>query len=74
MELLLGRDDIDVNSRSNSGRTPLSWAAERGREAVVRLLLDRGDVDVNSKDTGYRPDATVVGSGDRAGGSGAAAA
>ena len=37
-----GRDDVDVNSK---GRTPLSWAAERGYEAVVKLLIERDDVD-----------------------------
>jgi len=31
---------------------PLSWAAERGHEAVVKLLLKTGKVDVNLKDKG----------------------
>jgi ankyrin repeat protein len=31
------------------GRTPLSWAAKNGLEAVDKLLLDTGTVDVDSK-------------------------
>ncbi|KAI8663498.1 NACHT-sigma domain-containing protein [Fusarium keratoplasticum] len=33
---------INIDARDSDGRTPLSWAAEGGHEAVVRLLLDRG--------------------------------
>jgi ankyrin repeat protein len=35
------------------GRTPLSWAAERGHETVVKLLLDK-DADIESTDYGGR--------------------
>jgi hypothetical protein len=28
----------------------MSWAAKRGREAVVKLLLETGKVEVDSKD------------------------
>jgi ankyrin repeat protein len=34
-------------------QTPLSWAAEKGHEAVVKLLLDK-NADVESKDTNGR--------------------
>jgi len=37
VRLLLDKGD-DVDSKSKSGRTPLSWAAGGGHEAVVSLL------------------------------------
>ena len=49
LELLLGRDDVDVNHKNSRGDTPLSLAAEEGHEVVVKLLLNRDDVDVNHK-------------------------
>ncbi|KAF4954612.1 hypothetical protein FSARC_12052 [Fusarium sarcochroum] len=32
----------DIDGVDLSGRTPLSWAAERGHEAIINLLLDWG--------------------------------
>lgn len=51
--LLLATDGADLNSKDTQcGRTPLSWAAENGHEAVVKLLvlLATDGVDPNSKD------------------------
>jgi ankyrin repeat protein len=39
VRLLLEDYKFDINANSRTG-TALHWAAERGREAVVRLLLD----------------------------------
>ncbi len=51
VKLLLGRDDVEVDSRdAYSGRTPLSYAAAKGYEAVVRLLVERDDAEADSKD------------------------
>jgi ankyrin repeat protein len=47
--LLVGRFDA-LNSRDGYSRTPLSYAAEAGHEAVVKLLLVRSGVDVNARD------------------------
>jgi ankyrin repeat protein len=41
-----------VEYKSNNSRTPLWWAAEKGREAVVKLLLEKG-ADVESEDRYY---------------------
>jgi hypothetical protein len=42
--------DVAADSKDEDGRTPLSWAAERGHEAVVKLLVERDDVAADSKD------------------------
>jgi ankyrin repeat protein len=52
--LLLSHKDINADARDNTGRSPLSWAAENGDEELVTLLLEREDVEVQSKDNGGR--------------------
>jgi ankyrin repeat protein len=47
VKVLLARDDVDPESKDNYGRTPLSWAAGNGHEAVVKLLLDQG-IEINA--------------------------
>ena len=50
VQLLVERDDVNVNSEDKTGRTPLSWAAENGHDAVVRLLVERDDVEADLND------------------------
>jgi ankyrin repeat protein len=46
----------DLNSKSSNGQTPLSWAASRGQEAVVKLLVEKGaELETKSKDYGQTP-------------------
>ncbi|KAK4095781.1 hypothetical protein N658DRAFT_511772 [Parathielavia hyrcaniae] len=41
-KLLLGTGKVDVDAKDKAGRTPVSWAAENGYKAVVKLLLGTG--------------------------------
>jgi hypothetical protein len=42
--------DVDIAARDIHGRTPLSYAADKGHEAVVKLLLEMGKADVDCRD------------------------
>ncbi|KAN0074233.1 Ankyrin repeat-containing domain protein [Elaphomyces granulatus] len=46
-ELLLEREDIDINLPDNSGWTPLFFACSPYDLPMTKLLLDRPDIDVN---------------------------
>lgn len=39
-----------IDARDSFGQTPLSWAAQRGHEAVARLLVEQDNVMADSKD------------------------
>ena len=41
MNLLLEKG-AELDSKHDNDRTPLSWAADSGHEAVVNLLLEKG--------------------------------
>lgn len=47
-------EKFDPNSRDSYNRTPLSWAAKNGHEAVVRLLISTGKVEIDSRDKNNR--------------------
>jgi ankyrin repeat protein len=42
LAFLCASGKFNIESTSNDGRTPLSWAAENLHDAVVRLLLEQG--------------------------------
>ena len=47
VQLLIERNNVEINAKDNGENTALIWAAYHGREAVVRLLID---VEINAKD------------------------
>lgn len=48
LSLLLRVDDTEVDSKDDDARTPLSWAAAEGHEAVVQLLIPRKRSDIST--------------------------
>jgi ankyrin repeat protein len=49
VEQLLESGTADVDSKGENGRTPLSYTAENGHEAVVKLLLSTDQVEADSE-------------------------
>jgi ankyrin repeat protein len=54
VELLIETRKVDLDATDNNGRSPLSWAAESGGQAVMELLIETGKVDVDLKDNSGR--------------------
>ncbi|PVH67388.1 ankyrin [Cadophora sp. DSE1049] len=50
VQLLLGTEKVDADSKDTHGQTPLSYAADNGQEVVVELLVATEKVAVDSKD------------------------
>ncbi|KAF6782272.1 hypothetical protein CSOJ01_16013 [Colletotrichum sojae] len=42
VKLLTERRDVDVNSKSVSGRSPVFWPASHGYEPIVATLMEAG--------------------------------
>ena len=67
LQLKSGSSVIDIDSKDSYGRTPLSYAAERGHEQIAQLLLATDQVDVNSKNVyGRTPLSYAVEEGHKA--------
>lgn len=55
---------LNIDAEDDWGRTPLSYAAERGHEAIVKLLLATRQVNVDAKDSkGHTPLSYAAGNG-----------
>jgi len=50
VQILVARNDIDVNVLDKTGKGPLSLAARNGHKEVVELLLGHADININSTD------------------------
>ena len=49
VQLLFAQGDVEVDSKDQSGRSSLSYAADGGNSKIVQLLLAREDVEADSK-------------------------
>ena len=50
VDLLLSKNGIQVNLATNTGGTPLHWAANNGHDEVVKSLLRKDGIQVNLQD------------------------
>jgi len=53
-EILLGREEVSADKPDNEGRIPLSYAAEKGYEGMVKMLLGRQEVSAEKPDSSGR--------------------
>ena len=54
VDILLERDRMNHDSADESGRGPLSWAAENGHDNIVGVLLQQNDTSPNTADESGR--------------------
>ena len=57
VKILVTRDNVEVNTKDDHGRSPLSYAAEHVNQAVVKILVAQDDVEV---DTRYEAGCTLL--------------
>lgn len=50
MEQLLQRDDVNPNSKTRAGKTPLMYAVESRQVDAVRMLMETGKMDLELQD------------------------
>ena len=53
-KLLLGTGKVEADSKDDPSRMLMSYAADKGHEAVFKLLLEMGKVEVDSKNNSDR--------------------
>ena len=63
IKVLLGREEVTHDKPDNGGRTPLSYAADRGFEEAVEMLLGREEVNPNKPDNRGRTPLMLAASG-----------
>lgn len=63
LSVLLRHNDIDVNMAGVQGKTPFSYAVNRGHKKAVKKLLDDTRLDPNLTSDHLSPIAIAAGSG-----------